>query len=270
LALEADCVGFEDGEDQDEALCGVFLDCSKCYERVPLRQLDERAARAEFPDRLLVLALSMYSGRRHVRVGLAVARPVVAASGIMAGCGLAVSLLRAHLREAVVAAREAAEAEGGGAPGAAGGVRRYVDDWVVWVRAPAAAAARGARGIYDRLVGRLEEAGMQLNLLKTGVVASSAAGLAAARAAFAGSGAPVVPSVRDLGVDVCWGAAAAADEASEGGQGQAAVPQGRPAPGWGGVQKPGRGRDDGCRSGMGRFRGRAHGGRGEDPAVGGA
>ena len=29
LALEADCVGFEDGEDQDEALCGVFLDCSK-------------------------------------------------------------------------------------------------------------------------------------------------------------------------------------------------------------------------------------------------
>jgi hypothetical protein len=103
-----------------------------------------------------------------------------------------------------VAAREAAEVGGGGAPGAAGGVRRYVDDWVVWVRAPAA-AARGARAIYDRLVGKLEEAGMQLNLVKTGVVASSACGLAAARAAFAGSGAPVVPSVRDLGVDVCWG-----------------------------------------------------------------
>ena len=64
---------------------------------------------------------------------------------------------------------------------------------------------------------------MQLNLTKTGVVASSAPGLAEARAAFAGSGALVVPSVRDLGVDVCWGAAAAADEAAEGGQGQAAV-----------------------------------------------
>ena len=52
-------------------LCGVFLDCSKCYERVPLRQLDARASEALFPDRLLVLALSMYSGRRHVRVGAA-------------------------------------------------------------------------------------------------------------------------------------------------------------------------------------------------------
>jgi hypothetical protein len=83
---------------------------------------------AEFPDRLLVLALSMYSGRRHVRVGAAVAKAVVASSGIMAGCGLAVALLRAHLREAVVVAREAAEVGGGGAPGATGGVRRYVDD----------------------------------------------------------------------------------------------------------------------------------------------
>jgi hypothetical protein len=80
-----------------------------------------------------------------------------------------------------------------------------VDDWVVWVRAPARIAARGARVVYDRLVAKLEEAGMQLNFTKTGVVASSAAELAEARAAFAGSGAPVVPSVRDLGVDVCWG-----------------------------------------------------------------
>jgi hypothetical protein len=204
-ALEADCVGFEEGEDQDEALCGVFLDCSKCYERAPLRQLDERAVAAGFPDRLLVLALSMYSGRRHVRVGAAVAQAVVASSGIMAGCGLAVALLRAHLREAVMAARDSAEAGGGGAPGAIGSVRRYVDDWVVWVRAPARAAASGARTIYDRLVVKLEEAGMQLNLTKTGVVASSASGLAEAKAAFAGSGAPVVPSIRDLGVDVCWG-----------------------------------------------------------------
>ena len=48
---------------------------------------------------------------------------------------------------------------------------------------------------------------MKLNLTKTGVVASSAAGLAAARAAFAGTGTPVVPSVRDLGVDDARGSA---------------------------------------------------------------
>ena len=84
-------------------------------------------------------------------------------------------------------------------------VRRYVDDWAIWVRASARAAALGARQIFDRLVWKLEKAGMKLNLTKTGVVASSAAGLTAARAAFAGTGAPVVPSVWDLGVDVCWG-----------------------------------------------------------------
>ena len=66
-------------------LCGVFLYCSKCYERVPLRQLDARASEALFPDRLLVLALSMYSGRRHVRVGSAVAQAVTGSCGLMVG-----------------------------------------------------------------------------------------------------------------------------------------------------------------------------------------
>ena len=46
---------------------------------------------------------------------------------------------------------------------------------------------------------------MQLNLTKSGVVASSAAGQGVARAAFADTGAPVLPSIRDLGEDVCWG-----------------------------------------------------------------
>ena len=40
-----------------------------------------------------------------------------------------------------------------------------VDVWAVWVRASAQAAASGARRVYDRLVGKLEEAGVRLNLL---------------------------------------------------------------------------------------------------------
>ena len=193
LALEAECLGCEEGA-EDDTLCGVFLDCSKCYERAPLQQLDAKASKALFPDRLMVLALGMYSGRRHVRVGPAVAQAVLGSCGLMAGCGHAV----------LAAWSGAAGAEAAGQR-TAPQVRRYVDDWVVWVRASARAAAWGARRVYDRLVGQLEEAGMKLNLTKTGVVASSAAGLAAARAAFAGTGAPVVPSARDLGVDVCWG-----------------------------------------------------------------
>ena len=65
-------------------------------------------------------------------------------------------------------------------------MRKYADDWVVWARACAKRAAEGARRAYDVLAGKLVEAGMQLNLTKTGVVSSSAGGLAAAHAAFEG------------------------------------------------------------------------------------
>ena len=104
LASEAECLELEVGK-EDKVLCVVFLDCSKCYERAPLRQLDVRATEALFPDKLLAFALDVYSGRRHVRVGPAVAQAARGSCGLMAGCGLAIALLRAHLREAVQAAR---------------------------------------------------------------------------------------------------------------------------------------------------------------------
>ena len=63
----------------------------------------------------------------------------------------------------------------------------------------------GARRALDVLAERPEACGMQLNLFKTGIAASSAKALAAARRAFAGSWVPVLASARDLGVDVCWG-----------------------------------------------------------------
>ena len=47
-------------------------------------------------------------------------------------------------------------------------MRRYADEWVVWVRATARAAALWARHVYDRLVGKLEEAGVRLNLTSRG------------------------------------------------------------------------------------------------------
>ena len=47
---------------------------------------------------MLVLALQMCSGRRLVKV--------VGTVGMMAGCGLAAALLRAHLREAALALQQ--------------------------------------------------------------------------------------------------------------------------------------------------------------------
>ncbi|MFM7979694.1 MAG: hypothetical protein ACKPKO_10295, partial [Candidatus Fonsibacter sp.] len=129
--------------------------------------------------------------------------------GFMAGCGLPVALLRAHLREAALAVgavdRAADRERQGGlalVPVEAR-VRRYVDDWVVWARGTAEQAAEAATGAYHALVAKLGEASMLINLTKTAVVASTAACARAARATFASAGTPVLPSVRDLGVDVC-------------------------------------------------------------------
>ena len=75
-----------------------------------------------------------------------------------------------------MAAQAIGTGDGADAVAARPRVRRYVDDWVVWARACAKRAAEGARRAYDVLVGKLVEAGVQLNLAKTGVVSSSARG----------------------------------------------------------------------------------------------
>eukprot|EP00971_Amphidinium_carterae_P006108 120334-Amphidinium_carterae.2 len=45
---------------------GVFLDCSKCYERIPLQTLETFALESGYPLCALYAALDMYAGRRRV------------------------------------------------------------------------------------------------------------------------------------------------------------------------------------------------------------
>ena len=85
---------FEAAEALNENIVGVFLDCSKCYERIPHARLQEEVSRTGFPQRLANLAIGMYAGERYIRVGEAVAQPVKGSSGILPGCGLAVALLK--------------------------------------------------------------------------------------------------------------------------------------------------------------------------------
>eukprot|EP00971_Amphidinium_carterae_P184856 3670010-Amphidinium_carterae.1 len=66
---------------------GVFLDCSKCYERVPLAQLEQFAIERGFPLYALNCALNMYSGSRILIQG-AVSDPVQSTCGLTHGCGL--------------------------------------------------------------------------------------------------------------------------------------------------------------------------------------
>eukprot|EP00971_Amphidinium_carterae_P294640 5850538-Amphidinium_carterae.1 len=76
---------------------GVFLDCSKCYERVPLAQLEQFAIERGFPLHALNCALNMYSGNRRILLQGAVSTAVQSTCGLPPGCGLAVDLLHAFL-----------------------------------------------------------------------------------------------------------------------------------------------------------------------------
>eukprot|EP00971_Amphidinium_carterae_P222313 4412603-Amphidinium_carterae.1 len=65
---------------------GVFLDCSKCYERGPLAQLEQFAIERGFPLYALNCALNMYSGNRRILIQGAVSGAVQSTCGLPPGC----------------------------------------------------------------------------------------------------------------------------------------------------------------------------------------
>eukprot|EP00971_Amphidinium_carterae_P014315 282827-Amphidinium_carterae.1 len=65
----------------------VFLDCSKCYVRIPLHKFETFALESGYPLYALHAALDMYAGRRRVLIQGVVSQPVAAAHGMPPGCG---------------------------------------------------------------------------------------------------------------------------------------------------------------------------------------
>lgn len=59
----------------------------------------EAAVALDYPLRLLVLAIDIYLGVRHISLDGAVHTGILAHGGMLAGCGQATSLARAHLHE---------------------------------------------------------------------------------------------------------------------------------------------------------------------------
>eukprot|EP00971_Amphidinium_carterae_P253769 5037781-Amphidinium_carterae.3 len=70
----------------DTPQAGIFLDCSKCYERVPLHTLETFALESGYPTYALYAALESRHGRRILIQGAA-NEPVYATHGMPLGCG---------------------------------------------------------------------------------------------------------------------------------------------------------------------------------------
>ncbi len=76
----------------------AFLDCSKCYERVPHRLAARRALELGAPPRLMQMLFDMHRAPRRVRVHGAVSDIAVGHCGLPAGCAYAKDVLEGFLR----------------------------------------------------------------------------------------------------------------------------------------------------------------------------
>eukprot|EP00971_Amphidinium_carterae_P351193 6491966-Amphidinium_carterae.1 len=174
---------------------GVFLDCSKCYERIPLQKLEAFALESGYPLYALYAALDMYAGRRRVLLQGAVSEPVTAIHGMPPGCGHAIDLLHAFLLKTLQSA------------GRHVSVRKYVDDMVLVAQGPCFARhlCHGYRQVHKSLT----KANMiqKVNLKKTVVICNGAnAKRLLMKVWRAGRLPPPWVTTRDLGVDTQWAA----------------------------------------------------------------
>eukprot|EP00971_Amphidinium_carterae_P260313 5164637-Amphidinium_carterae.1 len=172
---------------------GVFLDCSKCYERIPLCKLEKFALESGYPLYALYAALDMYAGRRRVLLQGAVSEPVTATHGMPPGCGHAVDLLHAFLLKTLQSA------------GRHVSVRKYVDDMVLIASGPCF-AGHLCYG-YRQVLKSLTAANMKVNLKKTLVICNGANAKRLLKKVWrAGRLPPLRVTTRDLGVDTQWAA----------------------------------------------------------------
>eukprot|EP00971_Amphidinium_carterae_P219712 4362311-Amphidinium_carterae.1 len=102
-----------------EPQAGIFLDCTKCYERIPHKSLEKFVLESGYPIYALYAALDMYAGHRRILIQGAVSDPVQTTHGMPPGCGHAVDLLHAFLLKTLQSAGSKVE------------VRKYVDDIVL-------------------------------------------------------------------------------------------------------------------------------------------
>ena len=76
----------------------AFLDCSKCYERVPHTEAAGRALALGAPGRLVQLMFDMYRAPRRIRVHGATSRAAKGHCGLPAGCAYAKDVLEGFLQ----------------------------------------------------------------------------------------------------------------------------------------------------------------------------
>ena len=77
------------------AFATVYMDCYKCYERVSYAVAVSQATATGCPGQVVNLVFAIHQSSRHISIHGAMAKPVRGFSGLIAGCGFAVHMLKA-------------------------------------------------------------------------------------------------------------------------------------------------------------------------------
>eukprot|EP00971_Amphidinium_carterae_P147075 2914489-Amphidinium_carterae.1 len=170
-----------------------FLDCSKCYERVPLSMFEVFAIESGCPLHVLNVAFNTYNCTRRILVQGGVREGVTATCGLPPGRRHAVDLLHVFPIKSLRCALRQVE------------VRKYIDDMVLISSGPYSAGILCFA--YRQVLKSLTDVNMHVNAVKTVVLCN---GSVAKRKLLQvwryGRLPPVQITTRDLGVDTHWSA----------------------------------------------------------------
>ena len=181
-------------EPSAQAVGGVAVDLTKCYDSVSHPFLRRMLAAAGWPQGISGPLLNAYAAPRRLRVGDVVGTFVRPVAGIPAGCPLAVAVL-----SVVTWPWQAMAAEAGATT-----VRRYVDDLTAWHRGIPEHCPLAASAIWTVTEVYAAQAQLTISAAKWGVFASTAT--TRAELSEREPAAPVLTTFKDLGVQQHAGA----------------------------------------------------------------
>ena len=186
LALE-----LEEASSMEEALAGVAVDWSKCYDHLGFGYVRATLQAAGVPAWVLEPLLNMYTAPRHLKVDGAMGAVHVPTRCIPPGCPAAVDVLALIMMPWVVQARRTLDGCH---------ARGWVDDLTWWSKGPPGALIQAVEEV-EGLIGTLRDSyDLVTNRVKSCVLGNSADLVQALQQRTLGMGLPVERTFKDLGV----------------------------------------------------------------------
>ena len=170
---------------------GIALDWSKCYDRISLSVLRRAAELAGIPQQMAALMISIYESPRHIRIDTAVGMRMAPVRGLVPGCPAATDWMTLLTWPWLCKVRSLNDRIKG---------RAWVDDLTAWMEGPTEELCDFIDQTLVITTSMQDNLGLQLNLIKSGILVSHADLKATMLERPHGINVEVKDCIKDLGV----------------------------------------------------------------------